>query len=205
MSDIENELTPQEVAFLARLNLTADDVMDVRWMSSDHWKVRIKQEGKQIALGSSCRKAGHRLRTTAGHCVQCDIKKFQFVKRFSAEQYVYIAGAKSARVIKFGTGVDWRQRERQIKAERYGDVGDWKVLYAVKVQDAGRVEWDAHQKLRGLGVSASYIKDGYVQDANEMLKCSFSMAKQVLDAVSEGKRVEGAWVSRFTSNYEFTD
>ena len=108
MTDLKDELTAEELAFLRRFDLTADDVMDVRRYSSSRWKVLIKQEGKKIALGADCAKAGHRLRTTAGHCVQCDIKKYEFARRFSAEQYVYIAGSKSARVIKFGTGVDWR-------------------------------------------------------------------------------------------------
>ena len=92
-----------------------------------------------------------------------------------------------------------------MRAERYGEIDDWKVLYAVKVQDAGRVERNAHDRLRGLAVSRSYLKDGKLQDANEILKCSFSKARAVLEATAEGKCVEGAWVSQFTGSYEFQD
>lgn len=44
--------------------------------------------------------------------MQCDPKKLAFQARFRAEQYVYIAGSTSARLIKIGTCIDTNQRER---------------------------------------------------------------------------------------------
>jgi hypothetical protein len=55
------------------------------------------------------------------------------------------------------------------------------------------------------GQSRSYWKDGTRQDTNELLKCSFTQAKNVLEVAADSKRVEGAWISRFTGNYEFED
>jgi hypothetical protein len=203
MSDMRDVLGPAELAFLPRLGLTPDDVMDVRHLPDSVWKRRIREEGKQLALGARCGKGGHRLRTRSGHCVQCDIRKFVFGKVFSAEQYVYIAGSKSARVIKFGTSIDWRDRERQMRARQYGDIGDWKVLYAVKVRNAGAVEHAARRRLARLSIAASYWQDGVRQGASELLKCSFSRALAVLEEVTEHKKIGFPWKSRLTMNYEF--
>ena len=128
-------LTGSERNFLASYGLGPDDVFDARGMSGRLWKRRI-QEGKAIALGTPCRSEGHRLRTRAGHCVQCDPKKLVFQERNRAEQYVYIAGSLSAKLIKVGTCRDVAQREKQIRAERYGGANDWVVIFSVEVRNA---------------------------------------------------------------------
>lgn len=137
MKDI---LTESELRFLRSQGLGPDDVMDVRRMSQWHWFRRIKEEGKSIALGSKCRKAGHRLRSTKGHCVQCDTKVLAFAGRFNLKQYLYIAGSLKAQLIKIGVCKDLSQRLRQICAERHGDARDWEVIYAVKIERAGELE-----------------------------------------------------------------
>src|SRR5262249_52547805 len=114
-----------ELRFLARHNLGPEDVMDVRGLPQWLWMRQIKEQGKTIALGARCGKAGHRLRSRKGHCVQCDVRKLAFQARHSAEQWVYIAGSMSQELIKFGTCSHRGQRERQLCAERYGGADDW--------------------------------------------------------------------------------
>ena len=79
MKDI---LTESELNFLRSQGLGPDDVLDVRGYPQWLWFQEIKEKGKTIALGSKCRKAGHRLRSTKGHCVQCDTKILAFAGRF---------------------------------------------------------------------------------------------------------------------------
>ncbi len=110
-------LTDGEKRFLRWHGLSVDDVFDARGMSGDVWKQLIREEGKTIALGTACGRGGHRLRTRAGHCVQCDPKKLAFQARHSADQYVYIAGSLSTQLIKIGTCMNIPQRERQLRAE----------------------------------------------------------------------------------------
>jgi hypothetical protein len=86
------------------------DVYDARGQSGSYWKRRMREENKTVALGAPCGDAGHRLRTRAGHRVQCDPKKLAFQARHSAEQYVYIAGSVSDGLIKIGTCKDVPQR-----------------------------------------------------------------------------------------------
>src|SRR4051812_25738707 len=99
---MRDELTADELAFLTSQNLVPDDVFDARWMSQERWFRKIKEAGKTIALGSPCRKAGHRLRSRKGHCVQCDTSKLAFAGRHELEQYIYIAGSRRARLVKMG-------------------------------------------------------------------------------------------------------
>src|SRR5215212_3101491 len=103
-------LRESERSFLVRIDYRPDDVFDARGMSQWLWKRRAKEAGKDIVLGSPCRKSGHRLRTRAGHCVQCDPKKLAWVLRETACGQVYVAGSLEGRLIKIGCCFDWEQR-----------------------------------------------------------------------------------------------
>jgi len=86
------DLTQDEQRFLARYGLTANDVYDGRGVHNKIRRRLAKEVGKAVILKTPCAKAGHRLATRAGHCVQCDPKKLAFQQRHSESGYVYIAG-----------------------------------------------------------------------------------------------------------------
>ena len=100
---MKDELTEQELTFLASQRLGPDDVFDARGLPQWLWKQRAKEAGKTLALGNKCRDGGHRLKTRGGHCIQCNTSRLGFQKPHDAEQYVYIAGSLSERLIKIGT------------------------------------------------------------------------------------------------------
>ena len=196
-------LTSVELQFLVGLGRDADDVFDARGLPQWLWKERAKEAGKDIVLGSRCRKAGHRLRTRGGHCVQCDTSKLGFTTRYSSTGWVYVAGSLQARLMKIGMCVDYDQRERQMRAERYGECGDWRILYYVKVHKAGEVERSAHDRLRRYVVNRTYYKGGVGQEAIELLACSYSQAEEALNTAIEGRTLlnfgsRGDW-----KQYEF--
>lgn len=197
------DLTPTELAFLRSQGLTADDVMDVRYMPQWLWFQRIKEEGKTIALGSRCRKAGHRLRSTKGHCVQCDTKVLAFAGRFNLKQYVYIAGSLHARLIKIGVCKDLNQRIRQICTERHGDARDWEVIYAVEIERAGEIEDRVLSRLGRYSINSHYWKDGVLQQSIELRRCTISQAMEAMNAEIEGKDYYLAINWRDKSAYEF--
>lgn len=198
-------LTDAEKRFLARYGLEPEDVFDARGMSGRLWKQRIHEEDKTFALGTPCGNGAHRLRTRAGHCVQCDPKKLAFQARHSAEQYVYIAGSASAELIKIGTCKNVPQRERQIRAESYGGASDWQVIFSIEVRNAGDIEHRARSKISQYVVVKPYWKDGVSQSGIELLRCSFSRAKEALLSVAEDAKVGEPWKARFTSTYEFDE
>lgn len=106
--------------------------------------------------GSKCRKAGHRLRSTKGHCVQCDTKVLAF----------------AARLIKIGVCKDLDQRIRQICSERHGDVRDWEVIYAVEIERAGELEDRVLGRLAEYSIYSTYWKDGVLQQSIELRRCT---------------------------------
>ncbi|MDH2353333.1 GIY-YIG nuclease family protein [Bradyrhizobium sp. SSUT112] len=200
---MEELLTASELSFLRSQGLGPDDVMDVRRLPQWLWFQRIKEEGKTIALGSRCRKAGHRLRSTRGHCVQCDTKILAFAGRYALKQYLYIAGSLRARLIKIGVCRDLQQRLRQICAERHGDARDWEVIYAVHIERAAEIEERVLNRLAEYSFYSTYWKDGNIQQSIELRRCTISQAIEAMTAALEGKEYALAINWRDKSAYEF--
>lgn len=200
---MEDILKPSELAFLHSQNLTADDVYDARFMYQLQWFKEIKEAGKTIALGSPCRKAGHRLRSRKGHCVQCDTKILAFAGRYDLKQYLYVAGSLQARLIKIGVCKDLRQRINQICSERHGDARDWAVIYAVEIERAGEIEERVLSRLGKFAIDSSYWKNGFQQQSIELRRCSISQALEAMNAETAEKDFYLANNWRDKSAYEF--
>jgi hypothetical protein len=196
--------TEEELRFLRWHRLDQEDVYDGRFQSKRGREAAAKREGKDLVLTSvPCRAAGHRIRTRAGHCFQCDPLKLVYQVRHSKSGYVYVAGSLSGRVIKIGTAEDIPQRSHQLRAEQYGGFGDWRILFSIKVSEAGRVEHDASARVPGRRIYRSYFKDGVEQTAIEVLECSFSAAvKAVRDSPGPTDSAK-PWKANWTYPYEF--
>src|SRR6266545_1528099 len=109
-------LSADEVSFLARHGYSKEDVYDGRYQSKEGRAAAAKKEGKHLVFAGvigrgNCRRMGHRLRTRAGHCIQCNPTNIAFQRREDTPGYVYIAGSLSGRVIKIGTAGGLNQRE----------------------------------------------------------------------------------------------
>ena len=170
-----------ELTFLRRHGFSPEEVHDGRRQGKRTRESDARQAGKVLILTSApCRAMGHRIRTRAGHCAQCKPANIGFTTRETASGYVYIAGSMNGRLIKIGLAADMAQRERQLRAEKYGGFGDWLVLIHVPVDDCGKTEREVSSRIRGERVYNSYCKDGLEQTATEMIRCSFSSALQAL-------------------------
>lgn len=196
-------LTKDELTFLRSQGLTADDVYDGRHQSSAGWKAGVRAAGKTVVLGTPCSSQGHRLRTRSGHCAQCDTKKLSFQKRHNSEGYIYIAGSKSAKLLKVGTCVDIEQRHRNLRNQGYGNIADWEMLFTAKVDAGGKIESDALARLSKYKVVRNYNKDGKQQEAAEMLKTRFSIAVAAVQESLKGANASEIRKALKTSDYEF--
>jgi hypothetical protein len=198
--------TDDEIRFLARHGFGPEDVYDGRHESKTSREAAAKSAGKDLVLvrrSAACRAAGHRIKTRAGHCFQCDPLKIVYLRRHSSPGYVYVAGSLSRRVIKIGTASDIPQRARQLRAERYAGFADWVVLFSIEASEAGKVEHDASARVEGRRVFSPYFKDGVEQTAIEVLECSFSAAaKAVKESLGPTDTAE-PWKSNWTFPYEF--
>ena len=196
-------LNQAEIAFLLSQGLSEADVFDGRGLSASDWKAGVRAAGLTLVLGTPCEKAGHRLRTRSGHCVQCDPKKIAYQNRFHSRGFVYIAGSLSARIIKIGTAIDVMQRHRELNYQNYGGISDWEMLFTAYVDNGGEIEHAALQMLEHLRVRRTYNKEGNNQEASELLKTNFTRAlKAVVAAIGEEKPRQ-PWMSSEIRKYEF--
>lgn len=196
-------LTIDEIDFLKTQGLSPDDVYDGRGQSSAAWKAGVRSAGKTVVLGTSCSSQGHRLRTRSGHCAQCDTAKLSYQKRHNTEGYIYIAGSKSAKLLKVGTCVDIEQRRRNLRNQLYGNISDWEMLFTAKVDAGGKVEGDTLARLSKFKVVRMYEKDGKKQEAAEMLQTSFSVALSVVQESLKTTKATEIRKALKTSDYEF--
>lgn len=197
-------LTDQEIRFLARHGYGPESVYNGLGQGKAQWQAGAKAAGKDIVLATPCSKPErHRLKTRAGHCFQCRPLRIAFQRRESVHGYVYIAGSLKGRLIKIGMSqYDVWTRDYKNRYDSYGGFDDWHTVFHVHVEDAGRIERLARERLRAFRVSGAYVKDGNPQDANEMLRCTFSQAREALMAVI-GEREHTVWRSVRRLSYEF--
>jgi len=184
-------LTAEEQSFLTQHKLSADDVLDGRSLSQSEKKQCAKELGKEIVIGSPCKKYAHRLRTRSGHCVQCDTSKLAYSSRHSQSGYVYIAGSAHQKLIKIGItkSINERAESLSVPDYKYAGLDDLRVLFWVKVENYGEIESNTHAALKQYQKIISYNKGGTNQDAREIFQCSFSQAKAVLDEALAGKKI----------------
>jgi hypothetical protein len=181
------DFTEEEARFLFHHNIREDQVYDGRRQSKGYREAAAKAEGKDIILTSvRCRARGHRLRTRAGHCIQCKPANIGFIRRETADQYVYIAGSLAGQIIKIGTCGDINQRHRQMRAESYGGENDWVILHLIFTENAGVIERAAAKQVESKKVYREYWKDGISQVATEIFKCNYSEALVALSNASGG-------------------
>ncbi|THK37644.1 GIY-YIG nuclease family protein [Ensifer sp. MPMI2T] len=196
-------LTKDELEFLKSQSLTTSDVYDGRGQSSAAWKAGVRAAGQTVVIGTPCKEKGHRLRTRSGHCAQCDTAKLGYQKRHNTEGYIYIAGSRSAKLLKVGTCVDIEQRRKNLRHQAYGNITDWEMLFTVKVDAGGRIEADALSRLAKYKVVRMYEKDGRKQEAAEMLKTSFSVALAAVQETLKGVKASEIRKSLRWADYEF--
>jgi len=195
--------TEEELQFLRKHRFSEDEVHDGRFQTKTGREMAAKAAGKILVLSNTkCRAMGHRLRTRAGHCIQCNPTNIAFTARESSRGNVYIAGSLSGRVIKIGAAKDIAQRERQLRAERYGGFADWSILLHLEVDNVGKIERDISSRISGNRVFNDYVKDGREQLAIEIIRCSFSDAFRAFSECVGGIERARFWMNR-NRQYEF--
>ncbi len=187
------DLTRAEVDFLSSQGLTEVDVLDGRRMSKEQIRLVAKDRGLAVVLGSACAKAGHRLRTRSGHCVQCDTSKLGYQKRHLEPKDLYIAFSRRAGLIKIGSSNSVDVRINKINFEGVGGATDWRPIFKVPVKEGQRLETEVQNLLLEHMAPTSYMKDGRRQDSRECFKCSAAQALEtVLHAAQRGGHELGA-------------
>ncbi|MGH8123694.1 MAG: GIY-YIG nuclease family protein [Rudaea sp.] len=145
----------------------------------------MEKEEKLFAFNTSpCGSYGHRMRTRAGHCIQCDTKKIAFIRRHYEQAYIYIAGSRRSRVIKIGCSAHPWERQNLINQLGYGGISDWRMVYYGRYENAGKVEFAVHRMLSQYSSPRSYMREYLQVDCREVFACGYPIVKQALDSVA---------------------
>lgn len=184
-----------ELAFMERHNLSSSDFFDGRGFSRKMQHDIAKSKGKKYIIGAECKKAGHRLRTRNGHCIQCDPSKIKFQKRFMQGGALYVATCGNFCKVgivennKSDLNFSVKNREASLNAEGgYANKNTWKIVEFYEIKESvGRVEHEIHRALEKYHVDTYYTHSGRKQLSKEVFKCSIGDAllaiKSVIDPI----------------------
>ncbi len=179
------ELTQEQLRFLRSHKIQRSDVFDGTGMTQGGYQKAMKDLEKSFVYGvTPCLKEGHTLRTKAGHCIQCDVRKIAFQLRSKTKAHVYIAGSYKLKLIKVGSSIDIDDRLRKLNEYKYGGASDWKMLASAYQDKAGRIENYIHDKLKQYSVEGSYVREGQQQQCYELFQCNFDDAFKPLKAIA---------------------
>lgn len=185
------KLTKDEKKFLAHHKIPDSALFDASGMGKTTYRAHMKALEKTVALNTTpCKKKGHRMRTRAGHCMQCNVAAHAYLTRHINTGQVYIAGSKTGSFIKIGTSKDFHHREASLNAFGYGGVADWEIIYCVAVSSAGAVEFEIQQNIAQFAHHAQFYKDYHDVNCLELFKCKYSRVKAVLNEVIPEKAEE---------------
>jgi hypothetical protein len=193
-------LTPSELSFLKSQKIDSDEVLDVRMQSPVYWKAKAKSGGYDFVLGSPCRSAGHRLRTRAGHCIQCDTKKIAFIRRETKISWVYIAVSENKNVCKIGITKDIYGRSESLSKQFYGGFGGWEIVFAIKVENSGKLERSIRDSLPSTIIEGEYWKDEKYQIAKELVSIEIIELYKKFKENTKGIEVHDIFYSQYISD-----
>ena len=175
-------ISSDQIRFLKENKIHPKFVFDAEGLSKSEYRVIMKELNKLIAYNvTPCKKEGHTLRTRSGHCCQCDTAKIAFQKRNDSAGIVYIAGSLMGEVIKIGFSKAVEVRAESLNRTKYAGFNDWKIIYALRSKDAGRVETKSNSLLHEYAYSIDYEHDGHWQDSYETYHCAYSKAKEFVE------------------------
>lgn len=181
------KLTKEEKEFLKQHDIRKTNVFDGERYTRPYIKAFMKCEGKEFYIGPPCNSSGHRIRTRAGHCAQCDTSRVGFMKRHGATAQVYVAQALDVGLVKVGSAADAYERMDTLNEYDYADSCKWEVYGLTEdIPKAGEVEFRVHKLLDKDRATAEYFKDGAWRDCREVFTCSPDTALDAINEVIEG-------------------
>ena len=174
-------LSIEQQVFLEQQGIALSRVFNASGMPKPSYQQAMSDLGMIVAYGvSPCKKAGHTLRTKAGHCIQCNTAVLAFVMRYDDRGEVYVAHSSQVSLTKIGVANTHQERLRTLNSQGYGGATDWSVHYCRELDRAGRVEFMAQQALNQYRVSRPYVRTGQTVDCQELFDCPVALAVEAV-------------------------
>ncbi len=175
-------LTKKELLFLKKYEVDIDYVCDARGWDKHLTRDIMEYEGYELSWGRySCRNEGHKLRTRADHCAQCNELALIYQRRHHKEGYIYIA--ESNPYIKIGVTTNIENRMESLNQQKYGGKANWKCVYSIMLEEPAKLETRVHNILSIFRVPGYYWKNDEIQQAREMFLYEAQAAIKLLKKI----------------------
>lgn len=170
-------ITDEQLAFLDQHRIPLSRVFDAKGMKRAEYQEAMRALDLVIAVGTSaCKAAGHRMRTRAGHCAQCEPAAIAFRLRNDDPAFVYIAAPLSGSIIKVGSSQNPAQRIQTLNAFAYGGYRDWRLHFSEQCDRAGFIEFNAHRMMKPYSIPGFYKRGAVQVTCLELFSCGLSDA-----------------------------
>ncbi len=170
-------LTDDQLRFLERYEVPLSRVYDAAGMSQQEYRTEMSALGMLLAIGvTQCAAAGHSMRTSGGHCAQCDVRQLVFARRAHKVGFVYVAHSDRGALTKIGMANNANARIDTLNSQGYGGIYDWELDFAEHCKDAGRIEYAAQLNLRRQSVSRRFWRQGKMVECLELFQCDVAAA-----------------------------
>jgi len=199
------KLSKAEMVFLNKHKISLGAVFDATGLGPKDYGVSMRALGKAVAFGvTPCKKKGHTLRSRSGSCVVCAPASISFQSRFNTLAYVYIAGSIELNLIKAGYSSEIEARSFSLNEQNYAGASDWEILFWVKTENAGRIEFNLHSELSKFRCPTTFVRSGKTIDCLETFSCGASTAINVVESLAED--TSQTWLNKKKiSSYEFNN
>lgn len=170
-------VSPDQMRFLQAQSIPLSRVFDASGMPRTTYQLLMRELEMFIAVGvSPCRKAGHTIRTSAGHCAECNTAALAFLRRHYESGVVYVAVSVRIGLVKIGTTLSTQARIKTLNGFGYGGATDWKIHFQQSCDRAGRVEFLAQNTLAKYRTYRTYVKTGNTVNCQELFSCNALVA-----------------------------
>lgn len=185
-----NIISPDQLQFLQAQSIPLSRVFDASGMLRTTYQAAMRELEMFVAVGvTPCKTSGHTIRTSAGHCAQCNTAALAFLRRHHESGDVYVAVSAQIGLVKIGTAQSAQARITTLNGFGYGGATDWTIHFQEFCDNAGRVEFIAQNTLAKYRTYRTYIKTGNTVSCQELFDCHASAAttavKSALKKVAE--------------------
>ncbi len=165
-------LSKSQISFLKKHKIPLEKVLDATGLKKNQYVEIMKSNGYIAAVGvSACKNEGHTMRSSSGHCIQCNPLSLVFRERHHAENYIYVAWSATKKWSKIGVSSKISQRQSTLKKQQYGGICDWEIVFHKLISNAGEVERNVMTDLSSFKIKSYTFKDGRDQETYELLSC----------------------------------
>lgn len=179
---IEEKLTQEQLDFLGHHKIDLSEVLDATGVSPANYKAFMRQEQYTVAIGvSPCKKMGHAMHLSSGHCAQCWPQNLGHQKGRRNSNYIYLFVSCKAGLVKIGITNNVERRLAGMNGKSIANANDWRLRFARNVgSEASPVETEAHRRLKPYRTENVFTHGLKMQQSREHFSCTPEEALKVL-------------------------